>query len=77
MIKNTVKIEGMMCGMCEAHIAGTIRNAFPQARKVSVSRRKCEAVFLTENAADPELLKNAIESTGYHFMSCSFEQYGK
>ena len=63
--------------MCEAHIADAIRKAFPQARKVSASRKKCEAVFLTENAADPEILKNIIESTGYHFMSCSSEQYGK
>ena len=77
MIKNTIKIEGMMCGMCEAHIADAIRKAFPQARKVSASRKKSEAVFLTENAADTEILKNIIESTGYHFMSCSSEQYGK
>ena len=77
MVKNTVKIEGMMCGMCEAHIADTIRKAFPQAKKVSASRKKNEAVFLTESAADPEILKNAIESTGYHFISCSSEQHGK
>ena len=27
MIKTTLKIEGMMCSMCEAHICDTIRKA--------------------------------------------------
>ena len=49
MIKYTVKIDGMMCGMCEAHINDTIRKAFPEAKKVSSSRKNGEAVFLTED----------------------------
>ena len=48
MIKNTVKIEGMMCGMCEAHIADTIRKTFPKAKKVSVSHTAGQAVFLSD-----------------------------
>ena len=28
MIKTTLKIDGMMCGMCESHINDTIRNSF-------------------------------------------------
>ena len=27
MIKTTMKIDGMMCGMCEAHICDAIRKA--------------------------------------------------
>ena len=38
MVKNIIHIEGMSCGMCEAHIADTIRHAFPHAAHVSASR---------------------------------------
>lgn len=61
----TLHIEGMMCGMCEAHICDTIRKAVPSAKKVSASRGEKEAVFLTEEPVDPEALKAAIEATGY------------
>ena len=60
MIKTTLKIEGMMCSMCEAHIADAIRKAVPSAKKVSASRSKKEAMFLTQ-----ERLKAAIDATGY------------
>ena len=36
-----------MCGMCEAHIRDTIRNAFPDAKKVDASLGKGTADFLT------------------------------
>ena len=71
MNKITVKIEGMSCGMCEAHICDTIRKAFPGAKKVSASRRRGEATFLSENAVDEETLKRAIDETGYTFVSVS------
>lgn len=29
MVKITVRVEGMACGMCEAHINEVVRNAFP------------------------------------------------
>ena len=29
MVKTTLKIDGMMCGMCESHVNDAIRNAFP------------------------------------------------
>lgn len=38
MEKITIQIEGMMCGMCEAHINETIRNAFPSAKKAALLR---------------------------------------
>ena len=40
MIKTTLKIDGMMCGMCEAHVCDAIRRAIPAAKKVSAARRK-------------------------------------
>ena len=75
MKKVTVKIDGMMCGMCEAHICDTIRRAFPDAKKVKASRSKGEASFLTEEEPDTERLAKAIEETGYTFISAEAEPY--
>lgn len=77
MKKITVKIDGMMCGMCEAHICDTIRRAFPGAKKVSASRKRGEAGFLSEDGIDEEALKKAISDTGYTFVSVSSEEYKK
>ena len=33
MSKITVKIDGMMCGMCEAHVCDAIRKAVPKAKR--------------------------------------------
>ena len=77
MIKTTLKIDGMMCGMCEAHICDTIRNAVPDAKKVAASRGKKEASFLTEDIVDKERLKAAIDATGYTCMSVESAAYEK
>jgi copper chaperone CopZ len=77
MIKTTVKVGGMACGMCESHINDVIRKVFPEAQKVTSSHKKGEATFLTENAVDPEKLKDAIEETGYHYLGASSETYKK
>ena len=77
MIQTTVQIEGMACGMCEAHIQNTIRRVFPDAKKVKASHRKGTAVFLTENGADEETLRNAINPTGYKVLGVSSEPYVK
>ena len=77
MKKITVKIDGMMCGMCEAHICDMIRSAIPDAKKVSASRKSGEATFLSDGALDEEVLKKAIADTGYTFVSVSTEEYKK
>ena len=40
-----VGIDGMMCGMCEAHIKDAIREKFPQAKGLSASHVKAQAIF--------------------------------
>ncbi len=77
MIKTTMKIEGMMCGMCEAHICDAIRKVFPSAKKVEASKRKKEASFLTEDPVDANQLKTAIDETGYTCLEVNSEQYIK
>ena len=77
MVKTTLKIEGMSCAMCEAHIREAIRKAVPAAKKVSASRSKKEASFLTEAAVDAEKLKSAIDATGYSCLSVESAPYEK
>ena len=72
MIKTIVSVDGMACGMCEAHINDAIRSAFP-VKKVSSSHTKGETVILSETAPDAEKLKQTINATGYTFVSVSEE----
>ena len=73
MIQTTLKINGMMCAMCEAHICETIRKAIAAAKKVTASKRKQEASFLTEEAVDLDALKAAVDATGYTCMDIRSE----
>jgi copper chaperone CopZ len=77
MIQTTLKIEGMMCGMCEAHICDVIRKTVPAAKKVSASRTKKTAVFLSEEMPDGEALKEAVNRTGYTCTSVQSAPYKK
>ena len=77
MIRTTVKIEGMACGMCEAHICDTIRKTVPEAKKAAASRSRKEATFLTEEAVDAGRLKAAIDATGYTCLGIESAPYEK
>ena len=55
MIETTVKVDGMMCGMCEAHVSDAIRGALP-VKKVTASHTKGQAVILSEAPLDEEAL---------------------
>lgn len=77
MIQTTLKIEGMMCGMCESHVADAIRKAVPSAKKVNASRAKREATFLTEEVVDADALKAAIDATGYTCLGVESAPYAK
>ena len=77
MVKTTVKIDGMMCSMCEAHICDTIRKAVPDAKKISASKGKKEASFLTEAPVDPAALQAVIDATGYPCLGVESAPYEK
>lgn len=77
MYKTTIKIDGMMCTMCEAHINDAIRAAFPNAKKVKSSHIKGESSFISEEQADEDKIREAVGKTGYTMISCSSEVYEK
>lgn len=64
MVETVVKIDGMMCGMCESHICEHIRRNF-KVRKVSASHRTGQVVVLSEEPLSIELLKEKINEIGY------------
>jgi len=76
MIKTTIKIDGMACSMCEAHINDVIRREF-NVKKVTSSHTKGVAEVLSEEALDEEKLKSAIDATGYKVLDINAEPYDK
>ena len=52
MIETVVKVDGMMCGMCESHVNDAVRKAFPEAKKVVSSHTKAQTVIHSEQALD-------------------------
>ncbi len=65
MIKTILEVDGMMCGMCEAHVNDSVRAAFPAVKKVTSSRAKKQTEILSEEPLDEQKLKDAISATGY------------
>lgn len=72
MIKITLRIEGMACGMCESTINDAVRRAF-KVRKVSSSRSKKQTVILTETEIAEDALRKIIGATGYELISIQTE----
>ena len=68
MLKITMEIDGMMCGMCESHINDAIRREF-KVNKVTSSHTKRQTVILTEKPLDEDKLRKVIDETGYKVMS--------
>ncbi len=76
MWRYTVKVDGMRCSMCEAHMNDTIRRAFP-VKKVSSSHTKGQTVFTVENEIDEDALRRAVAETGYEIGPITKEPYEK
>ena len=72
----TVKIDGMMCGMCESHINDAIRRSFT-VKKVTSSHTKGETVILTESDINKDALQSALNATGYRVLSIESMPYKK
>lgn len=76
MIRMTIKVEGMACSMCEAHVNEAIRKAVP-VKKVTSSHKKGETQLILENPVDEQVVKQAIESIGYRVISVESGLYEK
>ncbi len=76
MIKTTLGVSGMSCGMCEAHVNDAVRNAF-KIKKVSSSRARGETVILSEAPLDKDALCGALGAAGYGVTGVKEEAYRK
>ncbi len=76
MIKTTLGINGMACGMCESHINDVVRRNF-KVKKVSSSFKKCTCEIISEEPIDEEKIRKAIGDTGYDVTSFESEEYEK
>ena len=76
MVKITVHVDGMQCGMCEAHVNDAIRRAFP-VKKVTSSRGRNETTVFAETELNEESLCAAISAAGYDAVGIRKEHWEK
>ena len=76
MVKITLKIEGMGCGMCEAHVNEAIRNGC-DVKSVSSSHKDAKTIIVAENDIDNDKIKAIIGETGYTLVDIIREPYVK
>lgn len=76
MIKITMKIDRMMCGMCESHINDAIRKSF-SVKKITSSHRNGVTEIITESPISENALRKAIDETGYTLIGMQTEPYEK
>ena len=70
MTKTVLSIEGMACGMCEAHVNDAIRANF-SVKKVSSSHNKGQTDVISEQPLDEAKLQEVIGKTGYNLTGVS------
>lgn len=76
MIKTTVTVDGMACGMCEAHINDAVRANF-KVKKVNSSHKKGITEIIAEQPIDEEKVKEVIKNAGYTATAVSSAEYVK
>lgn len=64
----TMKIEGMMCGHCEARVKKCLE-ALPQVETAEVSHEKNQAIVTLKEAVEEEVLTKAVEEQDYKVLS--------
>ena len=69
----TMKIEGMMCGHCEAHVNKAIQAAFG-AEDVVSSHENGTTVFTVPEKVDEAKVEEVIKEAGYEFKGITQEQ---
>ena len=64
MYKYVLKINGMRCGMCEAHIEDTVRKKI-KVKRVNASHIKNELTVITDMVLDEKDFHILLDETGY------------
>jgi len=72
MFQITVKVDGMMCMKCEAHMNEAIRKNFP-VEEVTSSHEKKETVIVTSEELSEDRIREIVTATGYEYLGMSKE----
>ncbi len=67
-MKKTLVIEGMMCAHCEANVKNVLAK-IDGVKDVEVSAKKGTAVVTVEDNIDDQILKTAVENSGYKVLN--------
>ncbi|MCD7953143.1 MAG: heavy metal translocating P-type ATPase [Synergistaceae bacterium] len=67
-MEKTIKLEGMMCGHCEATVKKALE-ALPQVEAANVDHTAGTAVVTLKDAVQDEVLKKAVEDKDYKVVS--------
>ena len=76
MVKTTIKIKGIMCENCVAHINETIKNEF-DINKVTTSKENGTSEVISDNELSKEKLREVINREGYEVTEVTSEPYEK
>lgn len=76
MFETKIKIDGMACGMCEAHVCDALRRNL-KLKKVTASHIKNQAVIISENPLTQAEVIAALDKTGYRVLSTECAEYEK
>ena len=74
MKKIIIEIDGMKCGMCEAHVCDILRKGF-YVKKVKASHLKNQAEIVTDVVPNEDQLKSTLAAQGYVVKGISVEEY--
>ncbi len=73
MTRITIKVDGMVSGMCETQINDAVKKVF-SVKKVTSSHAGRETVILTESLISDHDLKDIIGQAGYGVISIQREE---
>lgn len=76
MYQTTIRIDGMMCGMCETHVNDTVRKLVPKA-KVKSNHSKGICTVIWDEPLDEAALREALDPTGYKVLEVTSEPHEK
>ena len=64
MYKYLLHIDGMMCGMCEAHVNDLVRKNL-KVKKVKSSHRKNQTIIISILPLEESDIRKAFDGSGY------------
>ena len=73
MNKYILTINGMRCGMCEAHVQNEIRKSI-KVKIVKASNIKGELIVISELELSEDDFHNILDKTGYEIKSYKHEE---